>query len=244
MPTQKPGKKILPLPQTWSDQEAERHYQILERTQDVVLVEVRNQARINIGYEVAEIQVVPFGIRNDAHSQLREAYPPPQSFGRLAWSYGPNQLAAARERIARIWGTRTLPKPEDLPAQIQTKTNQTRLRLLPKMVRTNGRTMHQIWREGAVAIYCDANPPRSNAVFEVILIRQTKPHPRDPLVDRYDLVELYPSSEDFGESAWTFTEAFPHSLGCEHTKPAERKDPWGGALCKASLLRARARSQS
>jgi hypothetical protein len=238
-----PGSDPLrALKTSWST--LERQYKILERTGDVVLVEVRNQARIYIGYEVAIVRVAPAKLIFGKEVPRREIYPSSaknsDDWGRFAWSYGPTQLAAARERIARILAARSVPKPEDLAPQIRTATDQTSLRVLARMIRTNGRTMHQIWREGNVAIYCDASKdPKNlgNANFEVIIVRQAKPHPRDPLANRYDLIEVYPNSEEWGDFGWTFTAAFPHSVGCKHTDPADRKDPFKGALCKVELIR-------
>jgi hypothetical protein len=199
MPTQNPKKELIPLPKTWADKIAERYYRVLERTGSIVLVEVRNQARIHIGYEVALIHSVPVGIFDSPLAPLRETYPPNQAWGHLAWSYGPNQLAAARERVARILAARQEPKTDVAP-QIQTKPDGIRLRVLPSIISNNSDIYRQLRRERGVAIF----KPARLSTFEVIQIQTGPPHYLDQHKDDYDLVERYPATELWGTAGWSW----------------------------------------
>jgi len=78
---------------------------------------------------------------------------------------------------------------------------------LAKTVRANNREMVQIWRQNDVAIYRDSCTDASvgNAGYEVIIIRSSKPHPRDSNPENFDLIECYPRVSQWGSLGWTFT---------------------------------------
>ena len=144
-----PDESVRVLPLTWGAEQ--RGYRILERLRDIVLVEVRNEAKIHIGYEVAIIRVQPakWIAGNKKITPKREIYPSSaknsDDWGHLAWSYGPNQLAAARERVARILAARQEPKTDVAP-QIQTKPDGIRLRVLPSIISNNSDIYRQLRR--------------------------------------------------------------------------------------------------
>jgi hypothetical protein len=205
---QKPSQSeaVHPLAQTWGG--PDRNYRVLERTQDVVLVEVRNDSGVLVGYEVAVIKVLPAQIMPSGKiSPRREAYPSSaknsDDWGTIAWSYARGHLDAARERIERILSTRRRPEPEE--AEIIVRADGKRLRVLPSAVEVNGDVYRVLERQGNVAIY---KPDRLDG-YEVIVIQTAAPHPRDKRKEQYDLVERFPSNELWGDAGWTYTEN-PH----------------------------------
>ena len=82
-----------------------------------------------------------------------------------------------------------------------------KVRPLAKPARVNKRDMVQLWRQNDVAIYRDSctDAPVGDAGYEVIIIRSSKPHPRDPNPENFDLVECYPPASEWGSLGWTFT---------------------------------------
>jgi hypothetical protein len=83
-----------------------------------------------------------------------------------------------------------------------------KIKTLSQSFHTNGRTMTQIWREGSFAIYQDSNFPADH--YEAIVIRLSKPHPRDPNPECFSHAESYPSSEKWGTYGWTYTSNSHH----------------------------------
>lgn len=203
-------ERVRPLARTWGG--PDRKYRVLERTQDVVLVEVRNDSVVHLGYEVAVIKVLPAQIMPSGKiSPRREAYPSSaknsDDWGTIAWSYADGHLDAARERIERILSARRLPEPEE--AEIVIRADGMRLRVLPSALEMNGDIYRVLERQGNVAIY---KPDRLEG-YEVIVIQTSAPHPRDKRKEQYDLVERFPSNESWGEVGWTYTEnAHPQAL--------------------------------
>jgi hypothetical protein len=199
-----PDESVRVLPLTWGAEQ--RGYRILERLRDIVLVEVRNEAKIHIGYEVAIIRVLPakWIAGNKKITPKREIYPSSaknsDDWGRFAWSYGPNQLGEARERIERILLARDLPKPEEFPVQIQRGADGIRLKVLAPVLKTNGDVYRQLKRQGSLAIF----KPDRLSCFEVIQIQTGPPHPMDEHKEDYDLVERYPASELWGTAGWSW----------------------------------------
>jgi hypothetical protein len=79
----------------------------------------------------------------------------------------------------------------------------TKIKKLADIVRTNGRQMVLIWREGCLAIYRDSE----HEIYELIVVRVGPPHPKDPNPEGYTDVESYPGSERWGARGWTYTRA-------------------------------------
>ena len=82
-----------------------------------------------------------------------------------------------------------------------------KVRRLAKTVRVNNRDMVQLWRQNDVAIYRDSctDVSTGDAGYEVIIIHNSKPHPRDPNPESFDLIECYPRVSQWGSLGWTFS---------------------------------------
>ena len=59
-------------------------------------------------------------------------------------------------------------------------------------------------RRGNVAIYRRKHLRFDHGDFEVVVIRASKPHPKDPNPERYDRVEIYPSDSAWGILGFTY----------------------------------------
>jgi hypothetical protein len=111
-----------------------------------------------------------------------------------------------------------------------------KLRPLAKTVRANNRDMVQLWRQNDVAIYRDSRTDASvgDAGYEVIIIRNSKPHPRDPNPENFDLIECYPPTSHWGSLGWTFT-AKSHADPLATAKQFVAKLSGNGNACHATF---------
>lgn len=79
-----------------------------------------------------------------------------------------------------------------------------KLRPLPPTVRSNQTNRTQILRQGRWAIYrCIPDSTPNIPHFEVIRIHTQKPHHLDANPEGFNLVEVYPSAEQWGSNGWT-----------------------------------------
>jgi hypothetical protein len=59
-------------------------------------------------------------------------------------------------------------------------------------------------RRGSVAVYRRKHLRFDHGDFEVVVIRASKPHPKDPNYEGYDRVEIYPSDSAWGILGFTY----------------------------------------
>jgi len=76
------------------------------------------------------------------------------------------------------------------------------MRVLPIDLRKSGFDLHQVLRDGAVALYRQTKPGTSIEALEVIKIR--KQGQRTFNGRTMEAQELYPSALDWGMRGWTF----------------------------------------
>ena len=61
-----------------------------------------------------------------------------------------------------------------------------------------------IRRRGSIAVYRRKHLRFDHGGFEVVVIRASKPHPKDPNYEGYDRVEIYPSDSTWGLFGFTY----------------------------------------
>lgn len=83
--------------------------------------------------------------------------------------------------------------------------NSTRIKVLKDVVMKNCFEYRLIKRDHNKCIYAQHNKMGDLIAFEYFKTKLNKPHPKAlEDVNNFDLVETFPSDEDFGKRAWTY----------------------------------------
>ena len=79
-----------------------------------------------------------------------------------------------------------------------------KIRILPERFDKANFRYTLIRRRDNVAVYRRKHLRFDHGDFEVVVIRASKPHPKDPNPERYDRVEIYPSDSAWGLFGFTY----------------------------------------
>ena len=79
-----------------------------------------------------------------------------------------------------------------------------KIRILPERFDKANFRYTLIRRRDNVAVYRRKHLRFDHGDFEVVVIRASKPHPKDPNPERYDRVEIYPSDSAWGILGFTY----------------------------------------
>ena len=84
--------------------------------------------------------------------------------------------------------------------------NEVRTKKLQEKVKKNGFEYRLVKRTDEKAIYSQHTPLGDLIAYEVFKTRLSKPHPKSVEdLKNFDLVEIFPSDEEFGTRAWTYS---------------------------------------
>ena len=81
-----------------------------------------------------------------------------------------------------------------------------RIKVLPEKLKKNGFEYRLVKRTDNRAIYSQHEGAGQIVAFETFKIKKGKPHPKaEEDLKNYDEVERFPIDEDFGKTAWTYS---------------------------------------